>query len=240
MSVGEKKGWGTMANFLLIHGSYQGGWIWKPVASRLRALGHLVHAPSLDGCGERAMHQREGITVESQAEELARLLWSEDLDSVTLVAASSGGMVLARLAERARDRVKRIMLVDAVALMPGESLRDIVSGVQSVTTPFAAGPTREERLARFLPDMDPALAEWAADRSTLHPIDTSRRPVILDSFWTSPWDAAVVYCRQATKPGLAHQRRAAEALGARWHELDTGHYPMLSMPDTLTGLILDG
>ena len=39
--------------YLLVHGAYQGGWIWKPVATRLRAAGHLVFAPSLDGCGER-------------------------------------------------------------------------------------------------------------------------------------------------------------------------------------------
>src|SRR5262249_30065078 len=40
-----------MATYVLIHGAYQGGWIWKPVATRLRAAGHLVFAPSLDGCG---------------------------------------------------------------------------------------------------------------------------------------------------------------------------------------------
>ena len=42
-----------MTTFVLIHGAYQGGWIWKPVAERLRAQGHLVFAPSLDGCAER-------------------------------------------------------------------------------------------------------------------------------------------------------------------------------------------
>ena len=26
-----------MATFVLVHGAYQGGWIWKPVATRLRA-----------------------------------------------------------------------------------------------------------------------------------------------------------------------------------------------------------
>ena len=26
-------------------------------------------------------------------------------------------------------------------------------------------------------------------------------------------------------------------LKAQWHELDTGHYPMLSMPDELTALL---
>jgi len=38
-------------------------------------------------------------------------------------------------------------------------------------------------------------------------------------------------------PGEAHQRRTADRLKAKWFELDTGHYPMLSMPDELTGLL---
>jgi hypothetical protein len=42
-----------MTNFVLLHGAYQGGWIFNPVAERLRAHGHLVFAPTLDGCGER-------------------------------------------------------------------------------------------------------------------------------------------------------------------------------------------
>ena len=28
-----------MATYVLVHGSYQGGWIWKDVAKRLRAAG---------------------------------------------------------------------------------------------------------------------------------------------------------------------------------------------------------
>ena len=37
--------------------------------------------------------------------------------------------------------------------------------------------------------------------------------------------------------GEAHQRRIAERLKGTWFELDTGHYPMLSMPDELTALL---
>ena len=40
-----------MTDFVLIHGAYQGGWIWKLVSERLRAKGHNVLAPTLDGCG---------------------------------------------------------------------------------------------------------------------------------------------------------------------------------------------
>ena len=59
-------------------------------------------------------------------------------------------------------------------------------------------------------------------------------PVKLTDFWDKPWDATVIWCRRAPNPGEAHQRRAAERLKAKWLELDTGHYPMLSMPDELT------
>lgn len=228
-----------MTTFVLIHGSYQGGWIWKLVATRLRDEGHLVYAPTLDGCGERAGQLREGITADTQAEEVAGFLRSEDLHDVVLVGASSGGMIMVKTAELARERIARLVFADALALMHGEKIRDIVSGRMSVETAYAAGPTREDRLKRFLLDMDEGLAEWAADRSTLHPIGVSNQPVVLEKFWNQDWDALVVFCRQAGKPGEAHQRRTAETLGARWLELDTGHYPMLSVPDELTRIILE-
>ena len=41
-------------------------------------------------------------------------------------------------------------------------------------------------------------------------------------------------------PAVAHQKRAAERLNASWHEIDTGHYPMLSTPDELARLIISG
>ena len=50
----------------------------------------------------------------------------------------------------------------------------------------------------------------------------------------------MIWCRRAQNPGEAHQRRAAEKLGGSWHELDTGHYPMLSMPAELTALLTAG
>ena len=63
-----------MTTFVLIHGSYQGGWIWQRVASRLRGAGHAVYAPTLDGCAERKHQVRAGITTETHATEIAEVL----------------------------------------------------------------------------------------------------------------------------------------------------------------------
>ena len=229
-----------MANIVLIHGAYQGGWIWKHVASRLRAGGHTVLAPTLDGCGERAVSLRPGITTESHAEEIAKLLFFEDLTDTVLVGTSSGGMVMARVAETARERVGRVVFADALALLDGEKIRDIVKRPAAVEGPNALGPTRADAYDRLFAGLDPALRTWAADRITLHPSAVFHQPVKLERFWDQPWKASVLYCSDAPNPGEAHIRRAADKLKAKYHVLATGHYPMLSTPDALCRIIVDG
>jgi len=229
-----------MTTFVLIHGSYQGGWIWQPVTSRLRAAGHTVYAPSLDGCAERKHTLRPGITTETQAAEIADLLFYEDLHDVVLVGTSSGGMVVCRAAETRRDRVSRLVFVDALALLDGERIRDIVRRSTAVPSGLAAGPTREDAETRLFADLEPETRAWALDRYTLHPLGIYESPVELDNFWDQQWLATVIWCRRAANPGEVHQRRTADKLKAKWHELDTGHYPMLSMPEQLTTILTGG
>jgi pimeloyl-ACP methyl ester carboxylesterase len=225
-----------MSTFVLIHGSYQGGWIWQRVATRLRARGHTVYAPTLDGCAERKHQVRIGIATEDHAAEIAELLLYEDLRDVVMVGTSSGGMVLCRAAEAARDRIARLVFVDALALFNGERIRDVVK-LTAVPNGLTTGPTRDDMETRLLAGLDPATRAWALERYTLHPIGIHDNPVKLESFWAQQWRATVIWCRRATNPGEAHQRRTAEWLDANWRELDTGHYPMLSTPDELTELL---
>jgi pimeloyl-ACP methyl ester carboxylesterase len=227
-----------MATYVLVHGAYQGGWIWKPVAGRLRAAGHDVHAPTLDGCAERKRQLRPGITVSAHAEEIAQLMFYEDLGDVVLVGTSSGGMVISRVAEQAADRIARLVFVDALALLPGERIADIVQRPAPMKTEVATGPTREDAEGRMFADLDPPLRAWALARYTLHPIAAMDAPMELKDFWDRPWKATVIRCRRAANPPEAHQRRTAERLGAPYLEMDTGHYPMLSQPEELTRLLL--
>src|SRR5512145_1491229 len=227
-----------MATYILLHGAYQGGWIWQPVATRLRAAGHTVYAPTLDGCGERAHLLRPGITVGTQAQEIAQLLFYEDLQDVVLVGTSAGGMVICKAAELARDRVARLVFVDALALLPGERVDDIVTRLgPRETTTVATGPTRADAEKRLFADLDPETRAWALARYTLHPIAAADGPMEPTTFWEQSWPATVIRCRRSVNPPEAHQRRTAERLGADYHEMDTGHYPMLSQPDELTRLL---
>ena len=138
-----------------------------------------------------------------------------------------------------RERIASVIFVDALALLDSERIRDIVRRSTAVPSGLAAGPTREDAENRLFADLDPQTRAWALERYTLHPIGIYENPVKLDNFWDQPWPATVIWCRRAVNPGEAHQRRTAEKLNAQWHELDTGHYPMLSMPEELTALLTD-
>ena len=151
-----------MATFVLVHGAYQGGWIWKPVAERLRRAGHAVYAPTLDGCAERKHQLRPGITVGTHAQEVADLLFYEDLHDIVLVGTSSGGMVICRTAELAADRIARLVFVDALALMPGERIADIVKRPAPMSTELATGPTPADVEGRMFADLDPATRAWSS------------------------------------------------------------------------------
>jgi pimeloyl-ACP methyl ester carboxylesterase len=228
-----------MATYVLVHGAYQGGWIWKPVAERLRATGHVVYAPTLDGCAERRHRVRVGITVGTHAREVAQLLFYEDLQQVVLVGTSSGGMVICKAAELARDRIGALVFVDALALLPGEEVSRIVKRASSPEiTELTIGPAKADIEQRLFADLNPERRAWALARYTPHPIAALEAPMEATTFWDHQWPATVIRCRRAANPPEAHQRRTAERLRATWHEMDTGHYPMLSEPEELARLLL--
>lgn len=231
-----------MKTFVLIHGSFQGGWIWQPTTACLRADGHRVYAPTLEGCAERRVNLRAGITVSSVAEELSQMLFYEDLQDIVLVGTSSGGLVVEMLATLASERIERLVFLDALVPQPGESVVDIVQRPPHAApyemTEFTRGPTRESLANDIFTELSGEMKTWALDRATPHPRGLSdQQPGELNRFWERDWNATVIYCRGSANPPESHQRRTAERLGARWVEMDAGHYPMLTHPDETARLL---
>ena len=180
-------------------------------------------------CGERHHLIRPGITIAAQGREVADLMFYEDLRDVVLVGTSTGGLVICKIAELARERISRVVFVDALAPQPGERVSEIVQRDPNTppmpTTDLTRGPTREEMENRLFADLEPELRAWAVERGTMHPVEASDAPGELDAFWAQSWDARVVRCRLSANPPEAHQRRTAEKLNADWHEMERRALP---------------
>jgi pimeloyl-ACP methyl ester carboxylesterase len=215
-----------LTTYLLIHGSQQGSWIWKPTAMRLSAAGHHVRTPTLEGYAERRHEFRDDLTADDHAAEMIDLLFYEDLRDVVLVTTSISGIVACKVAEAASERIDRLVFVDALVLFDGETVYDVVRPDTNPTT-FSD--------ADFA---DPALAAWARARATPTANGLLAKPVRVPTFWDRTWRASVIRCTRSRNPVESHQRRTAERLNATYVEIDCGHYPMLSDPDVLTPLLL--
>lgn len=122
-----------MATFVLVHGGGHGGWCYQQVARRLRAAGHEVHCPTLTGLGERAHLLNADIDLDTHIQDVVALMTFEGLEDVILVGHSYGGMVLTGVADRAAERIRELVYLDAAHPRDGESL-EIVAPVQMEPT----------------------------------------------------------------------------------------------------------
>jgi pimeloyl-ACP methyl ester carboxylesterase len=121
----ERKG-GSLATLVLVHGGWTGGWRWRPAVGPLRSAGHEVFVPTLTGLGERVHLARPDVDLDTHVLDVVNLLIAEDLRDVVLVGHSYGGMVITGVAERAPERIARLIYLDAFVPHDGESLLDLL------------------------------------------------------------------------------------------------------------------
>ena len=117
--------------YVLVHGAWHGGWCWKHVTPRLRAAGHAVFVPTLTGFGERVHLSNPSINCSTHATDVQNLIAFEDLDDVILVGHSYAGLVIGRVADRIRPRLRNLVFLDAMipedgkAFLPPETVAEL-------------------------------------------------------------------------------------------------------------------
>jgi pimeloyl-ACP methyl ester carboxylesterase len=227
-----------MATFVLVHGSYQGGWIWKFVAQRLEAAGHHVYRPTLEGSAERRRTLSPTLSLADYGAEIADLFFYEDLRDVVFVGTSIGGMVVCQAAEQVPERIQRIIFIEALVPLPGETVPTINSRPPYPKSNVVYGPKPEDAGSIFT-DLPAETQAWAVARYTQQAIAPTDDPVDLHAFWARAWQVDVLRCTRSPAPPEAHQRRTAERLRGTYTELDAGHYPMLSHPAEVTAYLLE-
>jgi pimeloyl-ACP methyl ester carboxylesterase len=82
----------STATYVLVHGTWHGGWVWQDVADRLRARGHRVYTPTCTGCGERLHLTNPDVGLETHITDITQVIEFEDLDEVILVGHSFSGI----------------------------------------------------------------------------------------------------------------------------------------------------
>ena len=111
-----------MATFVLVHGAWHGGWVWRDVGPLLEAAGHRVLTPTLTGMGDRLHLLSPATGVAQHAEDIAAHIAHMEAEDVVLVGHSYGARPTALAC--AASVVGRWISLDGVAVAKGSTLLD--------------------------------------------------------------------------------------------------------------------
>ena len=237
-----------MSIFVLSHGAGQTGAELEPVAAAIRAAGHQVYTPTLTG-NRPGDAKTTGLdeAIQSAVDHLS----DGNLSDVVLVGHSYGGMVITGVADRASDRIRRLVYWNAFVPNDGESLNDMVPpqyvalfdaiaaerGDGSVVLPF---PIWREA---FINDADLETAQRAYDVLNPHPLKTFSDKISLRA---NPAAMALpksyINCTEDTAlpHGFPWHPRLSEKLGLfRLVQVPGSHELCFSNPPRLAQAIID-
>jgi pimeloyl-ACP methyl ester carboxylesterase len=235
-----------MATYVLVHGGGHGGWCYAKVKRRLEAAGHEVFAPSLTGLAERASALSPAIDLDFHINDVVQLLHYWDLRDVILVGHSYGGMVITGVADRAADRIGKIVYLDAANPRNGQSLVDVAGPVIEVTRPMGKVVEGVELVllpapgaAAFYGIDDPRDQAWVDERLTGHPWRCFEQKLSLTNeaaLRAIPQFHIVCTSTLATRDRWLIDEARAD--GRLW-DIDTGHDLMITEPDFVANALIE-
>jgi pimeloyl-ACP methyl ester carboxylesterase len=227
--------------FVLVHGSFCGGWIWRRVADRLEQGGHKVFIPTLTGMGERSHLLQKGIDMDTHIADVVNLMKWESLEDVCLVAWSYAGFVGTGVLESAGNRVSSIVWLDAFIPSDGQRVIDLTTFGKAAQAAIDKGeigisaPTKLPPI--FVAERDQAFAE---SKITSHPVGTYFQPI--KSSGALDKVAKKSYIRLPKLPAPSFDTALADCKNnkswATFELPDVGHMAMLDAPDRVSELIV--
>lgn len=238
-----------MRTVVLLHALGFDSTMWAAQHRALEAAGHRVIAPDQRGFGATALGSAPP-SLDTVADDVARLLDERGVEDAVLVGASMGAYVAMAFLRRHRDRVRALGLLSARA-------RADDARAKSARTVFAARIVEPGTGPAFVAAMTPGLV-GATTRATRPPVVAAvraaaasaapealawaqraiaARPCSLDVLRTAHLPAVVIAGAEDELVPPEHTREVAEALpaGRLLVVPGAGHLPSLETPDVVTG-----
>lgn len=236
---------------VLIHGAWQGSWVWTRLAPLLAVHGLQPIAVDLPGNGTDDTPP-EAVTLDLYVDHIGKAI-ADAPAPVMLVGHSGGGLTATAAAERYRERIAGVAYIAGMMLPSGMSFGDLLLETQAAENglvgigPFLIrSPDKmtttvpvEAAADIFLSDMPRDEALQLASRLTPQP--NGGREVA--AHWTSERFGTLprlyVECGGDRSVAPVLQRRMRELVpGARCVALEAGHAPQVSAPEALAEALL--
>ena len=240
--------------FVLIHGTWHGGWAWDAVIRELSGKGHRAYAPTLAGHGPGVA--RLGITHLDCVASVVAYIDQRGLEDVILVGHSFGGTVVQKVTEQLPDRVRRTVFLDALVLKDNEQVFDILPDVfletlapKDATDPAPASPDDTMQIppwetwrGNFIQDAPEPVARSTWELLSPEPSQVNLDKLDLKRFYSLTIPRSFIYCRhdKAMPPGYFHPGMSSRLGAFKLVEMDGSHEVMFTRPADLADKIIEG
>ena len=234
-----------MTNFVLVHGAWCGGWVWRDVADILRAAGHDVFTPTLSGMGDRSHLLTGDIDLQTHIQDIVSTIEYERLSDVALVAHSYGGMVATGVADRIPDRIDALIYLDAALPEDGQVVLDNVSAERRATVIQLA---KDEGGGIGIPSSllldtgieDDRQREEFLARTCPHPLAAQLDPIRLTgNFKRIRRKAYILAAISNSHHFRTYMEWARSEPGWVGEEIQSLHFPMATMPRETAQMLMN-
>lgn len=229
-----------MANYVLVHGGWQGGWVYQRLARQLRAAGHDVYAATLTGLGERSHLASMPINLDTHIADVANLIVFEALTDVVLVGHSYGGMVITGVADQLSDRIAALVYLDALVAENGDTLLSLRPEYHALF--FTGAATGGGRLIAPRPasDFDARPEFWPLidANTTPHPLTCFTQALSLTGAHARVKHRLYIYAKDGIFDG-SYDRFRNDGNAQVEEIADAGHSVMLDQPKELCRILVD-
>jgi pimeloyl-ACP methyl ester carboxylesterase len=233
--------------FVLIHGSWHGGWAWDAVVRHLEAKGHRAYAPTLPGHGPRAV--RLGVTHQDCVRAAAADIQGHKLEDVVLVGHSFGGSVVQKVAELVPDRIARTVFLDALILADNDCVFDNLPADYVAAFNALAGASSDNTMLipwevwrdNFIQDASESVARSFWEQLSPEPNQVNLDKLDLKRFYSLAIPKSFIYCRQdkALPPGYFHPRMSSRLGAFKLLEMDGSHEVCFTRPAELADKLIE-
>ncbi|MGE0736193.1 MAG: alpha/beta fold hydrolase [Alphaproteobacteria bacterium] len=225
-----------MATFVIVHGAWQGGWIWSRVARWLRDRGHSVFTPTCTGLGDRSHLLTRAVNLTTHVEDILALFKWESLDDVVLAGHSYGGVVITHVADRIPERIRALVYLDAFITEHGQSLMDLAlperrRQLREGATRFGDGWRVPGVSAAGYGISDPADQAWIDALQVMQPLACLEQQAELSGAWQRvAGKNYVLATRYDPSPFRQFHARLRDDPVWRTFTIPTHHNMMVEMP----------
>ena len=230
-------------HFVLVHGAWHGGWVWKEVAESLRYQGYSVSCPTQTGLGERKHLLSSTITIDTFIEDIINHIIFNDLDNIILVGHSFAGSTISGVADRLKERINRLIYFDAMILSNGQSPFDIAPD-EVVKERIALAEQSLDKISIVAPKPE-AFGVFDIRKSLLlekqltpHPISTFHSKLNLENEIGNGIPLCYIFCTDPVYKSLESSREIVRKMNWPIFELHAGHDAMYTNAKETLNLLI--